>query len=41
MFYNAIGLGLSIMYGLEPFTTWVRMRWMRKEQIKLAEQLRA
>jgi len=39
--YNTISLGMCAMYALEPLTTWLRMRWMRLEQIRMAIELRA
>ena len=39
--YNTISLGIVVMYGLEPLITWIRMKFMREEQLRIARELRA
>jgi len=37
LLFNTFSLGICLMYALEPLTTWIRMRYMRVEQLRMAE----
>ena len=39
--YNFIGLAIVTLYAFEPIFTWIRLTFMRMDQIELAVNLRA